>query len=66
MEQLAKLTPEEAAARQRQVIESRVLTQEDFAKIRRAQIAKAAGLKERGRKRPMIEEEEQTGLVGET
>lgn len=46
------MTKEEREEKARNITESRILTQDDFAKIKRAQIAKKVGIKEkRGLKR---------------
>ena len=41
------MTGEERVEKARNITQSRILTQEDFAKIKRAQLAKKAGIKER-------------------
>ncbi|KAF6027009.1 SDAD1 [Bugula neritina] len=46
-EKLDSLTAEEKLEKSRHIMQTRILTQEDFARIRRAQLAKKAGIKER-------------------
>ncbi|XP_067948018.1 protein SDA1 homolog [Watersipora subatra] len=68
-DKLEKMTGEERVEKARAITQSRILTQEDFAKIKRAQLAKKAGIRERrGMKRKAdkaISEEETTTEQGE-
>ena len=62
------MTKEEREEKARNITESRILTQDDFAKIKRAQIAKKVGIREkRGTKRKSgtvnTETEEERGYV---